>query len=97
MKLASVLKISANENAGRVSIRAAAESTDATTANRLRRMIDGVIAFAEAGNPDLTRLDFRYELLPTEDKPGLAANFSLPVPEWLFLMKEAAEKDGEKN
>ena len=92
-----MLKISANENAGRVSIRAAAESTDATTANRLRRMIDGVIAFAEAGNPDLTRLDFRYELLPTEDKPGLAANFSLPVPEWLFLMKEAAEKDGEKN
>ena len=93
LKLASVLRLAANENAGRFSICAAADCTDATTANRLRRMLDGVIAFAEAGNPDLTRLDFRYELTPTVDQPGLSATLSLPVPEWLSLMKDAAAKN----
>ncbi len=90
LKLASVLRLSANENNGRFSIHAAAECADAATANRLRRMLDGVIAFAEAGNPDLSRLDFRHELTPTVDKPGLSATLSLPVPEWLDLMKNAA-------
>ena len=88
-----MLRLAANENAGRFSICAAADCTDATTANRLRRLLDGVIAFAEAGNPDLTRLDFRYELTPTVDQPGLSATLSLPVPEWLSLMKDAAAKN----
>ncbi len=90
LKLASVLHLAANEHAGRFTLRAAAESGDATQADRLRRMLDGVLAFAEAGHPDLARNDFRSEVVTSAGKPALTASASLPVAAWLGLMRDAA-------
>ncbi len=97
LRMASGMHVAIVEAAGRFSIRAHAESVDTNHANRLRRMIDGVLAFAEAAKPDLTRMDFRYEIKLTEEKPGLTAAITLPVNEWLVLMQQAAENKGGKN
>jgi hypothetical protein len=92
LRLASVLRIAANETNGRFSIHMGAESADPKHANRLRRMLDGILALAEAGNPKLGEADFQSEVAATHDKPGVNVALSVPVPAWLELMNDAAEK-----
>ena len=55
-------------------------------------MLDGVIAFADAGNPDPDHLHLTSAIACTKDKPGVSATISLPLAEWLALMKKEAAK-----
>ena len=96
IRMARSLRIAASENNGRFAVRVGAETTDAPSADRLRRMLDGVIAFAQAGDVKLDGLDLRTEIAVTPDKPGLSAAVSLPVPEWISLMAKAAAEDAAK-
>ncbi|MES2660121.1 MAG: hypothetical protein V4689_15975 [Verrucomicrobiota bacterium] len=92
LRLASVLRLAAGESNGRFSIHMGAESADPKHANRLRRMLDGILALAEAGNPKLGEADFQSEVVATQDKPGVNVALSLPVPTWLGILNDAAEK-----
>lgn len=92
LRLASVLRVSAGEDNGRFSIYMGAESKDTKHANRLRRMLDGILALAEAGNPKLGEADFQSEFAVSQDKPGVNVALSVPVLTWLEIMNEAAAK-----
>jgi hypothetical protein len=92
LKMASALKLVVSENAGRFSVRAGVEAADAAAADRMRRMLDGVIAFAEVADPKLQGLDLKCDITAMPDKPGIAAALSLPVGEWLGLMKKATDE-----
>jgi hypothetical protein len=96
VRMARTLRVAANENGGRFSLRAHAETGEAKDADRLRRMLDGVIAFAQAGDAKLDGLDLRADLAVTADSPGLGAALSLPVGEWLTLMEKAAAEEEKK-
>jgi hypothetical protein len=89
LRNANLMTISAHEDGGRFSIRMGAETTDATRANRLRRILDGVVALAETRVEALTSEGFQSDITAT-NQPGVAAAVSLPVPEWLTLMKNLA-------
>lgn len=98
LRLASGLRIAASENDGRFAIRMGADSSDAKHANRLGRMLDGILAMAEVGNPKLGETDFQSKVVTvTRDKPGVNVSLSLPVPAWLGIMREAARKKHKKN
>ncbi len=97
VRMARTLHLAANENDGRFSIRLGTETATPHDADRLRRMLDGVIAFAQVTDVKLDGLDLRADLSVSESRPGLAASLSLPVAEWLSLMeKAAAEAAGKK-
>jgi hypothetical protein len=96
LRNAKLMRISAHEDGGRFSIRMGAEAIDTTCANRLRRILDGVVALAETRVPALTTEGFQCDITAT-DKPGIAASVSLPVQEWLTLMKKLAAKNKEKH
>lgn len=95
LRNANLMTISAHEDGGRFSIRMGAVATDASRANRLRRILDGVVALAETRVEALTTEGFQCDITAT-DKPGVAAAVSLPLPEWLTLMKKMAAKKKEK-
>lgn len=86
-----LMNLGVHENDGRFSIRMNAETGDATRAKRLRRVLDGIVALAEFGNADLANSGFQCEI-NTTGKAGVAAAVSMPVPEWLALMKKEAAK-----
>ncbi|MCW1913648.1 hypothetical protein OJ996_08680 [Luteolibacter sp. GHJ8] len=92
LKMARGLKLAVSETAGRFNVRAGVEAADAAAADRMRRMLDGVIAFAEVADPKLEGLDLKCDIAAMPDKPGIAATLSLPVGEWLGLMKKAADE-----
>ena len=92
LRLAGVLRIAASEDDSRFSIQMGADSKDAKHANRLRRLLDGVLALAEAGNPKLSDSDFQSEVTATRETPGVNVALSLPVRDWLEILNEAAEK-----
>ena len=96
LRIAKSLHVAANENAGRFAIRIGAGTGDATHADRLRRMLDGVIAFAQAGDPKLDGLDLQSSVAVTGDKTGLDASVSLPVNEWVTLIQKAADEEAKK-
>ncbi len=87
------LRIAASENDGRFTIRMGVEGTNAKQANRLQRILDGVVALSQVVNKDLGDLDLRSEIHTTKNPPGVSADLSLPVAEWITLMeKDAARK-----
>jgi hypothetical protein len=90
VRMARTLHLAAHEHDGRFILRMAAETADATDADRLRRMLDGVIAFAQAADPKLDGLDLRAELTSDPARPAMSGKLSLPVAEWLTLMAKAA-------
>jgi hypothetical protein len=96
LRMAKSLHLAANENAGRFTIRIGAGTGDPANADRLRRMLDGVIAFAQAGDPKLDGLDLQSNVAVTGDKSGLDASVSLPVNEWITLMQKAADEEAKK-
>lgn len=97
LQLVSLLRIAATENDGRFAIHMGADSKDSKHATNLRRMLDGILALAEVGNPQLADADFQSEVTVTRQKPGVNMVLSLPVPAWLEIMKEAARKKAEEN
>ncbi|QJE97689.1 hypothetical protein [Luteolibacter luteus] len=96
LRMAKSLHLAANENAGRFTIRVGANTEDATQADRLRRMLDGVVAFAQAGDAKLDGLDLQSNVAVTGDKTGLDASVSLPVNEWITVMEKAADQEAKK-
>jgi len=92
LKMASGLHVTLSENAGRFTVRAGVEAADAAAGDRLRRMLDGVIAFAEVADPKLGGLDIACEITPSVGKPGLNAALSLPTGQWLEFLKKAADE-----
>jgi len=96
VRMARTLRLAAHEHGGRFILRMAVETADPTDADRLRRMLDGVIAFAQATDAKLDGLDLRADLAGEPGQPALAGAISLPAPEWITLMaKAAAEKQAE--
>lgn len=95
LKTASSLKLSAQESDGRFSLKLAADAADAKHAARLRRMLDGVVALAEAGNPDLSTPGFQCDI-GSSDKT-VSASVSMPVLEWLLFLKKEADKHAAKH
>jgi hypothetical protein len=87
----SLMNLGVHEDGGRFSIRMSAETSDATRAKRLRRVLDGIVALAEFGNADLANSGFQSDI-NTTGKAGLSAAVSMPVTEWLALMKKEAAK-----
>jgi hypothetical protein len=96
VRMAKSLRLAANENGGRFLLRAGADTADAKDAERLRRMLDGVVAFAQAGDAKLDGLDLRADFSSTPTPPSLSAALSLPVAEWITLMEKAAAEDAKK-
>lgn len=93
VRMVRTLRLAAHEHEGRFLLRMDAETADATDADRLRRMLDGVLAFAEASDPKLDGLDLQARLESNPDRPAMSGRISLPVAEWIALMgKAAAEK-----
>ncbi|HEY1123537.1 MAG TPA: hypothetical protein VGE67_18110 [Haloferula sp.] len=96
VRMAKTLRLAANENGGRFLLRASADTADAKDAERLRRMLDGVVAFAQAGDAKLDGLDLRADFSSAATPPSLSAALSLPVAEWITLMEKAAAEDAKK-
>ena len=97
LRLARTLSMAANEQEGRFVLRVAAESPDAASADRLRRLLDGMIAFLEVGDEKFEGLDLRSSVTVPPDKPGVLATASLPVAEWLSLAAKKAASMERKN
>lgn len=95
VRMAKVLKLATLESDGRFVLRASAETESNGDADRLRRMIDGVIAFAQIPDAKLEGLDLRAELDAVTHAPVFTAELSLPVDEWVPLMEKAVE-EGKK-
>ncbi len=93
VRMAKTLHLAANENGGRFTVRTAMETADAADADRLRRMLDGVIAMVEAGEPTFDGLDLRSEVRADEARPGMTGSLSLPVLQWLMLLEKAASDE----
>lgn len=91
-RMVRTLNVAANESDGRFKIRMSAESADGKQANRLHRILDGVVALSEVVNKDLNELDLQSEINATQNPAGVSADLSLPVPEWLGLLEKAAAK-----
>jgi len=92
VRMAKTLKLAALESDGRIALRASAETESNGDADRLRRMVDGVIAFAQIPDAKLEGLDLRAELDSVTQAPVFTAELSLPVDEWLPLMEKAVEE-----
>lgn len=85
-----LMKLSAHEEGGRFSIKMNAATPNPKRANSLRRILDGIVALSEIGNPDLASSDFQ-SAIDTTDQPGVNAAVSLPVAQWLSLMEKGAK------
>lgn len=96
LRMARTLHLSAQEHGGRFILRMAAETANPTDADRLRRMLDGVIAFAQAGDAKLDGLDLRSAMEADPDRPGMTGKISLPVGEWITLMEKASAEEPQK-
>jgi hypothetical protein len=96
LRMARVLRIAMNENEGRFSIRMNAESESDRQAKLLSRILGGIVAFAEATDPKLENLDFQSDIRETRNPAGVGTTLSLPVPQWLDLMKKAAAEKAAK-
>ncbi|RYD30426.1 MAG: hypothetical protein EOP87_16670 [Verrucomicrobiaceae bacterium] len=91
VRMAKTLQLTALESEGRFTVRASAEAESGGDADRLRRMLDGVLAFAEARDAKLEGLDLRSELDAVTRSPVFSAALSLPVGEWIDLLRENAD------
>lgn len=93
--MAKVLRLAANEHDERFTLRSKIDATTAANAGILRRILDGVVAFAQVSDPKLEGLDLRSAFTTTAET--LSGTLSLPTPEWISLMeKAAAEKANQK-
>lgn len=96
-KMAESFHLAANENEGRFFLRAEMKTETPQKAERLRRMIDGLLAFAQVGDPKLDGLDLRSEIIAPPNEPRLNASLSLPVDQWISLMEQKAEEKEKKH
>ncbi len=92
IRMAKTLRLAALESDGRFTLRASAETQSSDDADRLRRMVDGILAFAQVQDAKLEGLDLKAELDAVTKSPVFTAALSLPVGEWIGLMEDGARK-----
>lgn len=92
VKTVKAIRLAALESDGRFTLRASAEAETGEDADRLRRMVDGVLAFAQVQDAKLEGLDLKSELSAVTQSPVFTAALSLPVGEWIGLMEEGARE-----
>ncbi|WP_193214531.1 hypothetical protein [Luteolibacter marinus] len=85
LRMADTLRLAATERDGRFALQLGVEAVDGDSADRLRRILDGVVAFGQACEPKLSGLDLQAELNTTGE--SFNAAISLPVSEWITLMQ----------
>ena len=90
VKTVKAIRLAALESDGRFTLRASAEAETGEDADRLRRMVDGVLAFAQVQDAKLEGLDLKAELNAVTQSPVFTAALSLPVGEWIGLMEKGA-------
>jgi hypothetical protein len=90
LKMAETLRMTATEADGRFVMRLELGTRRAEDANRFRRFLDGLVAFGQMMDPQLSDMDLAIELQAGKD--GMSANFSLPLVQWLFWLKQEADK-----
>jgi hypothetical protein len=89
VKMAKSLRLTANEAAGRFTVKLAADTKDAEDAQKLQKMVDGMLAFAEVNNPKLEGLNLDSSVTLETNPAGLAVTAGLPVAELLGLLEQA--------
>lgn len=96
VRMAKTLRLATLEEGDRFVLKAGAETASSDDADRLRRMLDGVIAFAQIRDARLEGLDLRADLDAVTHSPLFTAALSLPVNDWITVMQKAAEKSAMK-
>jgi hypothetical protein len=96
VRMTKTLQLAAFEADSRFTVRASAETDGGGDADRLRRMLDGVLAFAQTSDAKLEGLDLRAELDAITRSPVFIAVLSLPVSEWISLLRTGMEENDEK-
>jgi hypothetical protein len=86
VQLAKSVQLAVLESTGRITLRANAETGAGEDAERLRRMLDGMLALAESHHASLEGLDLRSELDAITKSRTFSAAFSLPVGELFDLI-----------
>lgn len=92
LHLATVLRMAATENNGRFAVHMNADCPDATQADQMRRMLDGVAAMVESAEPRLTDAGLKSSMTVREEKPGVNVEVSMPVASWLEILRKTAEE-----
>ena len=90
LRVAETLRISATEKDGRFSMHLEVGTRKAEDANRIRRFLDGLVAFGEMVDPEISQLDLAMEM--QAGKEGMSATMSMPVVQWIALLKRESEK-----
>ncbi|MDB6079041.1 MAG: hypothetical protein JWO82_2788, partial [Akkermansiaceae bacterium] len=67
----------------------AADTKDAEDAQKLQKMVDGMLAFAEVNNSKLEGLNLDSSVTLETNPAGLAVTAGLPVAELLGLLEQA--------
>jgi hypothetical protein len=92
LRLTTVLRMAATENNGRFAVHMNADCPDATRADQMRRMLDGVAAMVESAEPRLGEAGLKSSMTVREDKPGVNVEVSMPVASWLEILRKTAEE-----
>lgn len=91
LRLSRSIRLTADERDGRFTLRGRIGTANVADADRLRRMIDGLIAMLEVGDPKFETLDLRAGLEVTRESPGLEVELSLPSGEWIAMLRDQTE------
>ena len=94
LRMADTLRLAADEHEGRFIFRAGIDARSTADADRLRRILDGIAAFAQIAEPKLDGLDLRADF--SLDATRLDAALSLPVAEWISLVGKFAADEARK-
>lgn len=93
VRTVKAIRLATLESNGRFILRASAEAETGPDADRLRRMVDGVLAFAQVQDAKLEGLDLKADLNAVTQSPVFTAALSLPVGEWIGLMEKSAGEE----
>jgi hypothetical protein len=89
LRRANTLKLALCEMDGRISGRMAVVADDAVMGQRIRRVLDGALAFAEMDENLAGKLELKTRVGPLDDGEGAAVEADLPVKEVVGLLENA--------
>lgn len=97
LRLAKVVRAMALERDGRFVFQMMANSEDAAKADRLRRLLDGILALGETADARLASPEVRHEISIGGDNTEVHAELDMPVPLWLGILHDVAEMHASKH
>jgi hypothetical protein len=89
LRRANTLKLALWEMDGRISGRMAVVADDAVMGQRIRRVLDGALAFAEMDENLAGKLELKSRVGPLDGAEGAAVEADLPVKEVVELLESA--------